>query len=74
MIKPFFGTNAMHGDQHVAGNIVFPHNIGVSCSHNADNFYNMGYWTAKSMKRYGFNFVLGPTVAVSHNPQWGRFY
>lgn len=22
----------------------------------------------------GFNFVFSPTVAVSHNPQWGRFY
>lgn len=22
----------------------------------------------------GFNYVFAPTVAVSHNPQWGRFY
>lgn len=26
------------------------------------------------MKRVGFNYVFAPTVAVSHNPQWGRFY
>jgi beta-glucosidase len=22
----------------------------------------------------GFNFAFAPTVAISHNPQWGRFY
>jgi beta-glucosidase len=26
------------------------------------------------MKNSGFNFAFAPTVAVSHNPQWGRFY
>jgi beta-glucosidase len=22
----------------------------------------------------GFNYIFAPTVAVSHNPQWGRYY
>lgn len=26
------------------------------------------------MKKTGFNYAFAPTVAVSHNPQWGRFY
>jgi beta-glucosidase len=26
------------------------------------------------VKTSGFNFAFAPTVAVSHNPQWGRFY
>ena len=26
------------------------------------------------MKKVGFNYAFAPTVAVSHNPQWGRFY
>lgn len=26
------------------------------------------------MKNTGFNYAFSPTVAVSHNPQWGRFY
>ena len=26
------------------------------------------------MKKYGFNYAFAPTVAVSHNPQWGRYY
>lgn len=64
-IKPFLATDAVHGDQHIAGNIIFPHNIGLSCSHNPSNFFNIGYWTMKSMNRYGFNYAFAPTVAVS---------
>jgi beta-glucosidase len=26
------------------------------------------------MKKTGFNYAYAPSVAVSHNPQWGRFY
>ena len=26
------------------------------------------------MSESGFNYAFAPTVAVSHNPQWGRFY
>lgn len=43
-------------------------------THNEDNFFNMGYWTKQSMMKTGFNYAYAPSVAVSHNPQWGRFY
>ena len=68
------GTDAVHGNQHVAGTILFPHNSGMACSHNADNFFKAGKWTAEGVKKSGFNYAFAPTVAVSHNPQWGRFY
>jgi beta-glucosidase len=73
-IKMLLGTDAVHNDQHVSGNILFPHNIGLSCAHNPDHFYNLGKWTMLNVKKSGFNYVFGPTVAVSHNPQWGRYY
>ncbi len=73
-IKLIIGTDAVHNNQHVVGTILFPHNIGLSCSHNPDNFYNSGYWTGLNVKNSGFNFAFAPTVAVSHNPQWGRYY
>lgn len=34
-IKPLLGTDAVHNNQHVIGTILFPHNIGLSCTHNA---------------------------------------
>jgi len=67
-------TDAVHNNQHVAGTILFPHNIGLSCSHNPDNFKNQGYWTGKNVRESGFHYAFAPTVAVSHNPQWGRYY
>ena len=73
-IKLLLGTDAVHNDQHTVGRVLFPHNIGLSCSHNSDNFYNMGYWTQTNLKKVGFNYAFAPTVAVSHNPQWGRYY
>ena len=68
------GTDAVHGNQHVSGSVLFPHNSGLACSHNPDNFYRAGKWTAEGVKKSGFNYAFAPTVAVSHNPQWGRFY
>lgn len=73
-IKFLLGTDAVHGDQHTVGNILFPHNIGLSCSRNDAHFENIGFWTKEGVKKVGFNYVFAPTVAVSHNPQWGRFY
>ena len=73
-IRPLLGTDAVHGNQHVSGTILFPHNSGMACSHNPDHFYNSGRWTAIGVKNTGFNYAFAPTVAVSHNPQWGRFY
>ena len=73
-IRPLLGTDAVHGNQHVSGTILFPHNSGMACSHNAENFFKAGRWTAEGVKKSGFNYAFAPTVAVSHNPQWGRFY
>ena len=44
-IKFLMATDAIHGDQHTLGTVIFPHNIGTSCSHNEDNFFNVGFWT-----------------------------
>lgn len=73
-MKLLLGTDAVHNNQHVVGTILFPHNSGLACSHNSANFFNAGYWTGYNVKKSGFNYAFAPTVAVSHNPQWGRFY
>ena len=49
-IRPILGTDAVHGNQHVAGTVLFPHNVGVACSHDPQNFRNTGKWTAKGVK------------------------
>ena len=37
-VKFLLGTDAVHGDQHTVGSVLFPHNIGLSCSKNEANF------------------------------------
>jgi beta-glucosidase len=68
------GTDAVHGNQHIIGEVLFPHNIGLAASHNTENFENAGYWTAESVLESGFNYIFAPCVAVSHNAQWSRYY
>ena len=68
------GTDSVHGNQHILGEVLFPHNIGMAATHNNENFKNAAYWTAKSTLESGFNYIFAPCVAVSHNAQWSRYY
>lgn len=41
-ISLLLGTDAVHGNQHVIGEVLFPHNIGLAATFNPENFYNLG--------------------------------
>jgi len=73
-IKLLLGTDAVHGNQHIVGETLFPHNIGLAATHNPENHAAQAYWTAKSTKESGFNWIFANTLGPSHSPQWGRFY
>ena len=73
-VYPLLGTDAVHGNQHVVGEVLFPHNIGLAATHNPQNFFEAGYHNGASVKASGWNYAFSPTVAASHNYQWGRFY
>lgn len=66
-VYPLLGTDAVHGNQHVVGSVLFPQNINLAATHNPENFYDAGYFTAQGVKDSGFNYAFAPTVAVSHN-------
>lgn len=68
------GTDSVHGDQHIAGTILFPQNIGLGATHNKDLIEQVGYWTRRDMLSSGFNWSFSPSVAVGHDYRWGRFY
>lgn len=74
LISILSGTDAVHGNQHINGIPLFPHNIGLAATKNPQHFMNAGYWTQNSVLESGFNYIFAPTVAASHNPQWGRFF
>ena len=73
-LYPFLGTDAVHGNQHVLGTVLFPHNIGLAATHDPSTFQDAGYFMSKDVLATGFNYAFAPTVAVSHNFQWGRHY
>ncbi|KAL4441671.1 hypothetical protein ABPG74_021603 [Tetrahymena malaccensis] len=73
-IQLLLGTDAVHGNQHVIGEVLFPHNIGLAATFNPEHFYLQGQITANNTLASGWNYLFAPTVAVSHNAQWGRYY
>ncbi len=73
-IPLLIGVDAVHGHQKVLGNTLFPHNIGLSMTHNPSLLFEIGYWTAHDALSTGFNWVYAPTIAISHHPGWGRTY
>ena len=73
-IPPLIGTDTPHGNQHVLGAVLFPQNIGMAATHDPKLMCAAGYFTAADVMDSGFNWGFSPTLAVSHNPKWGRFY
>ncbi len=73
-IPLLLGTDAVHGNQHVANAVIFPHNIGLGATHDASLLNQIAAWTSYDVKQSGFNWAYAPTVAVVHDYRWGRTY
>lgn len=68
------GTDAVHGNQHVANAVIFPHNIGLGAAHDPELINAIASWTAYDVEQSGFNWIFAPTVAAAHDYRWGRTY
>ena len=68
------GTDEVHGNQHVLGSPLFPHNIGLGATHNPRLVRKAAKMTAAGTLESGFNWVYAPTVAIAHDYRWGRTY
>lgn len=73
-IRLLLGTDAVHGNQHVANAVIFPHNIGLGATHDPELIKQIAAWTAYDVKQSGFNWAYASTVAVAHDYRWGRTY
>lgn len=73
-IPLLYGVDAVHGHNNVYGAVVFPHNIGLGASGNAELVEEVSRITAKEMKGTGVNWNFAPCVAVPRNERWGRTY
>ncbi|MDM9632604.1 glycoside hydrolase family 3 protein [Robiginitalea aurantiaca] len=73
-IPLLFGVDAVHGQNTYEGATIFPHNIGLGASQNADLVEKAAAITALEAQATGFNWVFSPCIAIPFNEKWGRVY
>ncbi|KAI8523624.1 hypothetical protein RHMOL_Rhmol13G0088600 [Rhododendron molle] len=73
-IPIIYGINAVHGNNNVYGATIFPHNIGLGATRDADLAYKIGVATALEVRASGVHYDFSPCVAVAGDPRWGRTY
>ncbi|XP_022893218.1 uncharacterized protein LOC111407782 isoform X1 [Olea europaea var. sylvestris] len=73
-IPLIYGVDAVHGNNNVYGATIFPHNIGVGATRDADLVRRIGEVTALEVRASGAHYAFAPCVAISRDPRWGRCY
>jgi beta-glucosidase len=68
------GVDAVHGHANVVGAVVFPHNIGLGATRNADLVEKVYRATALEVRATGIHWNFAPCVAVARDIRWGRTY
>lgn len=73
-IPLIYGIDAVHGHNNVYGATIFPHNIGLGATRNADLVRQIGEITAREMIATGILWDFAPVVAPVLDVRWGRSY
>ncbi|MXO85069.1 glycoside hydrolase family 3 protein [Altererythrobacter aurantiacus] len=74
VIPMMWGTDAVHGHTNVIRATIFPHNIGLGATRDADLVRRIGEATATEIAVTGIDWNFSPTVAVARDDRWGRTY
>lgn len=73
-IPIIYGVDAVHGHANLLGAVVFPHNVGLGATGNADLVRQIGEITALEMAATNIRWNFAPVVAVVQDIRWGRTY
>ena len=79
-IPVVFGLDAVHGNSHVYGAVIFPHNVGLGAiaagdsERGAEAAYTAGRITAEEMLATGVRWTFAPVLGVAEDIRWGRSY
>jgi beta-glucosidase len=71
-IPILFATDAVHGNNGLAGATLFPHNIGLGAAHDANLIRRIGEATAQETAAVGMDWTFSPMLAVPQDLRWGR--
>lgn len=73
-IPIIYGVDAVHGHNNLYGATIFPHNIGLGATRNADLVEEICHATALEMIATGIYWDYAPVLAVVQDIRWGRSY
>jgi beta-glucosidase len=73
-VPAVWATDAVHGHANVIGATVFPHNIALGATGDADLIRRIGAATAVEIEVTGIDWTFAPTIAVARDDRWGRTY
>lgn len=73
-IPMLYGIDAVHGNAKVIGSTVFPHEVGLGATGDADLVERIGKAVGKECRGAGIHWVFAPTLAVARDERWGRTY
>lgn len=74
MIPMLYGTDAVHGHNNLRGAVIFPHNVGLGATRDADLVREIGRVTAIETAATGIRWTYSPVLAVPQDIRWGRTY
>lgn len=73
-IPLIYGVDAVHGHNNVIGAVIFPHNIGLGATRDANLVKRIGAITAKELLSTSVHWNFAPAVSVPQDIRWGRTY
>lgn len=69
-----YGVDAVHGHNNVKGAVIFPHNIGLGATRNAELVEKIGQITAIELLATNVHWTFAPALSVPQDIRWGRTY
>lgn len=73
-IPLIYGIDAVHGNNNLAGAVIFPHNIGLGATRNPALVEEIARITALETAATGIDWTFAPCVAIPQDERWGRTY
>ncbi len=71
-VPPIFGIDAIHGHALLKSATIFPSQLALACSWDADMVEKVGEITANEVAADGLNWVFSPVLCIGRDLRWGR--
>lgn len=73
-IPLIYGSDAVHGHNNLHGATLFPHNIGLGATRDADLVERIAGVTAQEILATNVHWDFAPAVSVPQDIRWGRSF